>query len=326
MHYVQNTTDIDDPLLERAARDGIDWRDLAERETELFREDMTALRVVPPRDYIGAVEAMDEIAAAVVDLVESGAAYRAADDEYPDVYFDISTTGRFGYESRLDRAEMLELFAERGGDPDRAGKRDPLDPLLWRMARPDEPSWDSPLGPGRPGWHIECTAIAGNRLGVPIDIQGGGSDLLFPHHECSAAHAEALAGGRPVRPALHARRDGRAGRREDVQVPRQPGVRLRAAPGRRRPDGDPGRAARRPLPQRPDVDRTTSLTAAAARLAAWRAGRGPGPATMPRPWSRSSGPRWPTTWTPRPLSPSSTAGRPTTRWPARPWLRPSMLC
>src|SRR6478752_3707654 len=86
---------------------------------------------------------------------------------------------------------MLELFAERGGDPDRSGKRDPLDPLLWRMARPDEPSWDSPLGPGRPGWHIECTAIAGNRLGVPIDIQGGGSDLLFPHHECSAAHAEA---------------------------------------------------------------------------------------------------------------------------------------
>ena len=191
VHYVQNTTDIDDPLLERAARDGIDWQDLAERETELFRQDMTALRVVPPRDYIGAVEAMEEIAAAVGDLMDSGAAYRAVDDEFPDVYFDVTTTGRFGYESRLDRAEMLELFAERGGDPDRPGKRHPLDPLLWRMARPDEPSWDSPLGPGRPGWHIECTAIASNRLGVPIDIQGGGSDLLFPHHECSAAHAEA---------------------------------------------------------------------------------------------------------------------------------------
>ena len=194
VHYVQNTTDIDDPLLERATRDGIAWQELADRETELFREDMTALRVVPPQDYIGAVEAMDEIAAAVNDLVESGAAYRATDEEFPDVYFDITTTGRFGYESRLDPAEMLALFAERGGDPERTGKRDPLDPLLWRMARPDEPSWESPLGPGRPGWHIECTAIAANRLGVPIDIQGGGSDLLFPHHECSAAHAEAWRG------------------------------------------------------------------------------------------------------------------------------------
>ena len=194
VHYVQNITDIDDPLLERAARDGIDWRDLAAQEIQLFRDDLTALRVLPPKDYIGAVEAMDEVSGAVAELLADGAAYRVDDADHPDVYFDISTTGRFGYESGYDRPTMLELAAERGGDPERPGKRDPLDPLLWRMARPGEPSWPSPVGDGRPGWHIECAVIAGNRLGATIDLQGGGSDLIFPHHECSAAHAEALRG------------------------------------------------------------------------------------------------------------------------------------
>ena len=196
--YVQNVTDIDDPLLERADRDGVDWVALAEDQTELFRQDMIALRVLPPEHYVGAVEAMDEISAAVAELVESGVAYRVPDPEYPDVYFDIAGTGRFGYESRYDRDTMLGFFAERGGDPDRAGKRDALDPLLWRMARPGEPRWESPLGPGRPGWHVECAVIAINRLGlsadVRMDLQGGGSDLIFPHHECSAAHAESLMG------------------------------------------------------------------------------------------------------------------------------------
>ncbi|SDP35547.1 L-cysteine:1D-myo-inositol 2-amino-2-deoxy-alpha-D-glucopyranoside ligase [Nakamurella panacisegetis] len=199
VHYVQNITDIDDPLLERAERDGIDWEDLAAEQIELFRQDMTALRVLPPTDYIGAVEAMDEVSAAVAALLDSGAAYRVADDEFPDVYFDIEASGRFGYESRYDETTMNRFFAERGGDPGRAGKKHELDPLLWRMARPGEPSWESPLGAGRAGWHIECAAIAGNRLGVlthgaTIDVQGGGSDLIFPHHECSAAHAEVLAG------------------------------------------------------------------------------------------------------------------------------------
>ncbi len=193
VHYVQNITDIDDPLLERAARDGITWQDLAAMEIDLFRDDMSALRVLPPRDYIGAVEAMDEVSTGVAALLDSGAAYRV-DDEYPDVYFDISATGRFGYESHYDRATMLALAAERGGDPERPGKRDPLDPLLWRVPRPGEPSWESPVGPGRPGWHIECAVIAGNRLGATIDVQGGGSDLIFPHHESSAAHAEVLRG------------------------------------------------------------------------------------------------------------------------------------
>ena len=195
VRYVQNITDIDDPLLERAERDGIDWTDLAEREIQLFREDMAALRVLPPEHYIGAVEAMGEIADAVAALVAGGAAYRADDPEYPDVYFDHTATGRFGYESRYDGPTMDRFFAERGGDPDRVGKRHPLDPLLWRMERPGEPAWASSLGRGRAGWHIECAVIAGNRLGMGLDVQGGGSDLIFPHHEYSAAHAEALTGG-----------------------------------------------------------------------------------------------------------------------------------
>ncbi len=197
VHYVQNATDIDDPLLERAARDGVDWEELGQQQIELFRQDMTALRVLPPREYIGAVEAMDEVVAAVEALLAAGAAYRLDDPTYPDVYFDISTTGRFGYESGYDRHTMLAYAAERGGDPERAGKRDPLDPLLWRQARPGEPSWESSMGDGRPGWHIECSAIAGNRIGPTIDVQGGGTDLIFPHHECSAAHAEALTGRSP---------------------------------------------------------------------------------------------------------------------------------
>ena len=197
VHSVQNITDIDDPLLERAHRDSIDWRDLAAREIQLFREDMTALRVLPPDDYIGAVEAMDEVSDGVRRLLDSGAAYRVDDPQFPDVYFDIAAAPKFGYESRYDLATMLKLSAERGGDPDRAGKRNPLDPLLWRTPREGEPSWESPVGPGRPGWHIECAVIAGNRLGPTIDVQGGGSDLIYPHHECSAAHAEVLTGVAP---------------------------------------------------------------------------------------------------------------------------------
>ncbi|ADG78751.1 L-cysteine:1D-myo-inositol 2-amino-2-deoxy-alpha-D-glucopyranoside ligase OS=Tsukamurella paurometabola(strain ATCC 8368 / DSM / CCUG 35730 / CIP 100753/ JCM 10117 / KCTC 9821 / NBRC 16120 / NCIMB 702349 / NCTC 13040)OX=521096 GN=mshC PE=3 SV=1 [Tsukamurella paurometabola] len=196
VHYVQNVTDVDDPLFERAARDGIDWRDLGARETDLFCEDMQALRVLAPQDYIGAVESIDEVIALVGRLLENGAAYIVDDPEFPDVYYRTDATEQFGYESGYDRATMERFFAERGGDPDRPGKRDPLDALLWRAARPGEPSWPSPQGPGRPGWHIECAAIAQNRLGVGFDIQGGGSDLIFPHHEFSAAHVEADTGER----------------------------------------------------------------------------------------------------------------------------------
>jgi L-cysteine:1D-myo-inositol 2-amino-2-deoxy-alpha-D-glucopyranoside ligase len=195
--YVQNVTDIDDPLLERAARDHVRWEDLAAREIQLFRDDMEFLRVLPPTEYVGAVEAMPEIIEGIAKLVDAGAGYAIADDEYPDIYFDTSTTGSFGYESGYDRETMLRYAAERGGDPKRPGKRDPLDPLLWRLERPGEPIWDSPMGPGRPGWHVECSIIAGNRLSAPLSVQGGGSDLIFPHHECSAAHAESLYATKP---------------------------------------------------------------------------------------------------------------------------------
>ncbi|MGW0505770.1 cysteine--1-D-myo-inosityl 2-amino-2-deoxy-alpha-D-glucopyranoside ligase, partial [Micromonospora sp. NPDC003241] len=197
VRYVQNVTDIDDPLLERAERDGEDWKVLAMRETALFREDMEALRIIPPAHYVGAVESIPDIAEKVLLLLKDGAAYRL-EDGTGDVYFDVSTAPRFGYESNLSRDEMLEIFPERGGDPDRAGKRDPLDPLLWRGAREGEPSWPGgDLGPGRPGWHIECTVIALNLLGATIGVQGGGNDLVYPHHECSAAHAERLTGTLP---------------------------------------------------------------------------------------------------------------------------------
>jgi L-cysteine:1D-myo-inositol 2-amino-2-deoxy-alpha-D-glucopyranoside ligase len=205
VRYVQNVTDIDDPLLERAARDGEDWIVLAMRETALFREDMEALRMIPPQHYVGAVESIPEIAAHVRELLDAGAAYRL-EDGTGDVYFAVEAAPAFGYESHLSREEMLVLSAERGGDPERPGKRDPLDPLLWRGARDGEPAWDGgTLGPGRPGWHIECATIALGLLGATIDVQGGGNDLIYPHHECSAAHAERLTGTSPfARHYLHA--------------------------------------------------------------------------------------------------------------------------
>ena len=196
VHYVQNVTDVDDPLFERAERDGVDWRDLGARETQLFREDMAALRVLPPQDYVGATEAIDEVVEMVEKLLASGAAYVVDDPDHPDLYFRADADAAFGYESNYDRETMLRLFAERGGDPQRPGKADPLDALLWRTQRPGEPSWPSPFGPGRPGWHVECAAIALSRIGFGFDVQGGGSDLIFPHHEFSAAHAECMTGRR----------------------------------------------------------------------------------------------------------------------------------
>lgn len=191
VHYVQNITDVDDPLFERAERDGVDWRELGTSQIDLFRSDMELLSVFPPQDYIGAMEAIDEVVEMVQKLLDVGAAYVVDDPEHPDIYASIEATEHFGYESKYSAEEMRTFFAERGGDPDRPGKKNPLDALIWRAHREGEPAWDSPFGPGRPGWHIECSAIATNRLGPTFDIQGGGSDLKFPHHEFSAAHAEA---------------------------------------------------------------------------------------------------------------------------------------
>ena len=193
VHYVQTVTDIDDPLRERAVATGQDWRAIADRETALFREDMKALNVLPPRDYIGAVESIPSVAEYVEKLRASGDVY-AVDD---DLYFRVRNDPHFGSVARLDVDSMLRLFAERGGDPDRPGKEDPLDCLVWQSERPDEPAWDTPLGHGRPGWHIECTAIALDTLGMTIDVQGGGSDLMFPHHEMGASEAQRITGEYP---------------------------------------------------------------------------------------------------------------------------------
>jgi L-cysteine:1D-myo-inositol 2-amino-2-deoxy-alpha-D-glucopyranoside ligase len=193
VRYVQNVTDIDDPLLVRAAETGQDWRAVADRETELFRADMAALGVIPPDHYIGAVEAIPSVVSYVERLLDSGDVYSVGDD----LYFRVRKDPGFGSVAHLTDAQMREVFAERGGDPDRPGKEDPLDCLVWQRARPGEPSWETSLGAGRPGWHIECAAIALDHLGCPIDVQGGGSDLAFPHHEMGAAEAERITGHRP---------------------------------------------------------------------------------------------------------------------------------
>ena|SRR5437868_10374807 len=193
VHYVQNATDVDDPLLERAQQIGEDWRSLADREIQLFRDDMTALRVLPPDEYVGAVEAIP----LVVEMIEKLRAKDATYEVDGDIYFPVATDPDFGQVSRLTRAQMAPLFAERGGDPDRPGKRDPLDALLWMARRPGEPGWESPFGEGRPGWHVECSAISVEYLGMAFDVEGGGSDLTFPHHEMSASHAQVATGERP---------------------------------------------------------------------------------------------------------------------------------
>ncbi|MCW2890118.1 MAG: cysteine/1-D-myo-inosityl 2-amino-2-deoxy-alpha-D-glucopyranoside ligase [Streptosporangiaceae bacterium] len=193
VHYVQNVTDVDDPLLVRAGETGQDWQELAEREIGLFREDMTALRILPPDHYVGAVEAIPLIVEFIERLRAKGAAY----DVDGDVYFPISSDPGFGQVSGLAPEQMLPLFAERGGDPERRGKKDPLDAMLWQAERPGEPAWDSPMGRGRPGWHVECCAISIEYLGMTFDVEGGGSDLAFPHHEMGASHAQVATGERP---------------------------------------------------------------------------------------------------------------------------------
>jgi len=193
VRYVQNVTDVDDPLLERAVATGQDWVKLAERETQLFREDMASLRVLPPDEYIGAVEAMPSIVNIIGQLRDRGAAY----DVDSDLYFSVNSAEHFGEVAHLSLPEMMRLSGERGGDPQRPGKKDPLDPLLWQAVRPGDPSWESSFGSGRPGWHVECGAIALEHLGPVIDVQGGGTDLIFPHHELSAAQAAVVTGEWP---------------------------------------------------------------------------------------------------------------------------------
>ena len=206
VRFVENITDIDDPLLERAQRDQVGWQDLAHSQIELFRGDMVALRVLPPDHYIGVVEAMDEIISSILALQSKGSLYSVDDD----LYFRVRLDPDFFKRSHISLETALSFFLERGGDPNREGKEDPLDALVWRAQREGEPGWLSPFGIGRPGWHIECSAIALHFLNpdshdeFAIDIQGGGSDLIFPHHDMSAAQGFIATGQKFARFFVHA--------------------------------------------------------------------------------------------------------------------------
>ena len=264
--YVQNVTDVDDPLLERAVELGEDWREVADRETALFRADMTALRVLPPSEYIGAVESIPLVVDLVERLRERGAVYEVGQD----LYFSVAADQRFGGVAGLPAAEMVDAFRARGGDPERPGKKDPLDCLLWQQERPEEPSWQSALGRGRPGWHVECSAIALHHLGMPLDVQGGGSDLAFPHHEMCASQAQVALGAWPfARSYVHTGMVGLDG--EKMSKSRGNLVFV----SRLREDGADPMAVRLALlahHYRHDWEWSdTDLTAATARLERWRA-------------------------------------------------------
>ena len=192
--FVENITDIDDPLLERATRDNQDWRELAESQIELFREDMTSLGVLPPNAYRGVIESIDEIISTVEEMIATGRSYILDGD----IYLDLNQVDGAIENLPLALDQALKIFEERGGDPARVGKRHALDPLLWKARKGDDPFWEAPFGQGRPGWHIECTAIAlknlPNASSTSITLQAGGSDLIFPHHYMTALQAKALTG------------------------------------------------------------------------------------------------------------------------------------
>ena len=183
LDFVENITDIDDPLLVRAKRDSIDWKVLAENQIDLFLTDMTALRVIPPNNLVTVTSSMKIIEDFITLLDQRGFLYQIENDHY----FSVE---RFLEDMPLSIDEAIKIFSERGGDPDRPGKKHPLDPVVWMAHQGDDPSWESKFGLGRPGWHVECTAIAVHYLDSAdadpiIQIQGGGSDLIFPHHYMS---------------------------------------------------------------------------------------------------------------------------------------------
>lgn len=278
VRYVQNVTDIDDPLFERANATEVAWRELADKETALFAEDMAWLNVLPPEDFVGAEEAIPLIIDLIERLAAAGATYTVEGDVPGDVYFAVHADASFGSVSGLDDATMRALFAERGGDPDRAGKKHPLDCLLWRVEHPGEPAWDSPFGRGRPGWHVECTAIALKYLGDGFDVQGGGNDLAFPHHEMCASEGHVATGDNPFALAyVHAGMVGLDGEKMSKSLGN-----LVFASQLRHDGRDPAAVRLALLSDHYRADRDwvdAAYDEAAARVAKWRAAvaRGSGP-------------------------------------------------
>ncbi|MBW3611357.1 MAG: class I tRNA ligase family protein [Actinobacteria bacterium] len=196
---VRNITDVDDPLLDKARHLGVHYLDLAAAETARFQGDMRDLAVLPAFSEPRATSAIADIRGFIGMVLDTGHAYLAGGA----VYFDVSTFPRFGQVAHLDEATMLSLAAERGGNPDDPHKRQPLDFVLWQPSKEGEPAWESLWGPGRPGWHIECSTLALRELGTTVDLHGGGSDLVFPHHECEAAQSEAVTNEPFVRHWMH---------------------------------------------------------------------------------------------------------------------------
>jgi cysteinyl-tRNA synthetase len=208
VHYAQNVTDIDDDILRKANESGEDWQALGDRWTTHFIQDLRDMNVRAPDLYPRATDVIDEIIESVQQLLAAGVAYEAGGN----VYFHVDAWPAFGRLSKIPRPEMLAVANERGNHPDDPHKRDPLDFVLWQAQAPAEPAWDSPWGPGRPGWHIECSTMATGMLGNTIDIHGGGGDLIFPHHECEIAQAECATGVKPfVRFWLHTAMVGHEG-------------------------------------------------------------------------------------------------------------------
>jgi len=196
---VRNITDVDDDILRKARELGVHYLDLAAGEIARFDADMTALGLLAAYSEPRATSAIPDILGFIGMVLDTGHAYRAGGA----VYFDVSTFPRFGHLSHLERDEMIELASLRGGRPEDPFKDDPLDFVLWQPSAAGEPAWESLWGPGRPGWHIECSALAMRELGTTIDLHGGGSDLVFPHHECEAAQSEAATGSEFVRHWMH---------------------------------------------------------------------------------------------------------------------------
>ncbi len=196
---VRNITDVDDSILAKARELGVHYLDLAAKEVARFDSDVEALGLIPAWSEPRATSAISDIRGFIGMVLDSGYAYQAGGA----VYFDIASWPRFGEISGYDRDTMLAFAEERGGDVANPDKRDPLDFVLWQPSADGEPAWDSLWGPGRPGWHIECSALALRELGTTIDLHGGGSDLIFPHHECEAAQSEAATGEPFVRHWMH---------------------------------------------------------------------------------------------------------------------------
>ena len=194
VRMVRNVTDVDDSILPRARQLGIPYLELAEAELSRFWSDMDALGMRPPVAEPRATEAVPGMIEMISELLDSGHAYLT----HGTVYFDVSTFPRFGELSHYSRDHMLRLAAARGGRPEDPHRRDPLDFILWQPSLAGEPAWRAPFGVGRPGWHIECSVMATASLGTPLDLHGGGTDLIFPHHECEQAQNDCLAGGTSV--------------------------------------------------------------------------------------------------------------------------------